>query len=204
MGDLVTYPVLLTLGMRAEADLAAEARAHRDHDVATARANAEELNGAHNIRGSLQFYAFEEPVGDEQAPPETETQWLVGEAELARLNANRGPISGTRSRRAGKRCASRTRPPTHDFARPTRAWRPAAPARTPRSPAGRAFLVRATRRRPLRDEIEALPAAPACRSAPSVPVKRAERPFGLTERELRCSAPWPSAARTGRSPRSSN
>ena len=186
MGDLVTYPVLLTLGMRAEADLAAEARAHRrDHDVATAHANAEELNGAHNVRGSLQFYAFEEPVGDERAPPETETQWLVGEAELARLNAEPRPDLWDEivARWEALRFPY---PAAYARFRQADASLAAGGARadaTVTLQAAHSSCVR-LRAAPLRDEIEALARRARLPLGAERPGQAGERPFGLTEREL--------------------
>ena len=78
--DLLCGPALMSLGIRAEADIAAA----RPHEAAAARAAAEELRGAPDRPGTQQGYGFESPTG-ERAPPETIANDLLGEAELSRL-----------------------------------------------------------------------------------------------------------------------
>ena len=163
-----------------------------------------ELNGAHNVRGSLQFYAFEEPVGDERAPPETEAQWLVGEAELARLNAE--PRPDLWDEIAARWEALRfPYPAAYARFRQADASLAAGGARadaTVTLQAAHSSCVRLGAA-PCATRSRRSPAAPACRSAPSVPVKRASGRSGSPNASSPCSRAWPSAARTGRSPRSS-
>ena len=90
-GDLVNWPALLALGVRAEADLAIQSRAYdQDELVTAARATAVELLGTVDLPGSLKWYRFEEPV-EAPAPPETLAHQLVGDGELARLDADPRP-----------------------------------------------------------------------------------------------------------------
>jgi DNA-binding CsgD family transcriptional regulator/tetratricopeptide (TPR) repeat protein len=85
-GDQLTWPAALTLGLRADADLAEEARARGDGAaIAEARTRAEAL------LDEVGFYrCFEEPV-DEPGPPEALTHYALGEAELARLEGEPRP-----------------------------------------------------------------------------------------------------------------
>jgi tetratricopeptide (TPR) repeat protein len=88
--ELLIGPALLSLGIRAEADLAEQARAEgRLDEFAAARAAAEEILGTPNAIGSLHAYRWERPVA-EPAPPETQTHWALGAAELSRLNGASG------------------------------------------------------------------------------------------------------------------
>ena len=68
-----------------------EARAYDQEELAAAaRATAVELLGADDVPGSLKWYRFEEPV-EAPAPPETLAHRLVGDGELARLDADPRP-----------------------------------------------------------------------------------------------------------------
>ena len=90
-GDLVWWPTLLALGLRAEADRAVRARAEgRDDVVADALTLARTLIGSADIQGSLLWARFERPVAD-PAPPETAAHRLQGAAELARLEGAHRP-----------------------------------------------------------------------------------------------------------------
>ena len=85
-GDLLCWPALLTLGIRAEADLAERARAAGEDD-SDARSRASRILGSPDTPRSLRSYAFEESAGG-PAPPETQLHWALGEAELARATGS--------------------------------------------------------------------------------------------------------------------
>jgi DNA-binding CsgD family transcriptional regulator/tetratricopeptide (TPR) repeat protein/type II secretory pathway predicted ATPase ExeA len=84
--DLLCGPTLLSLGIRAEAEIAIG----RPQEAAAARAGAEELRGAPDRPGTQRWYAFESPT-DEWAPPETIANDLLGDAELSRIAAEPRP-----------------------------------------------------------------------------------------------------------------
>jgi DNA-binding CsgD family transcriptional regulator/tetratricopeptide (TPR) repeat protein len=79
-GDLFSWPVLLTLGLRAEADLAEQARARTKTPDRAVRRDV-----ALALVDEVHWYAFEEPTA-ERAPPETLIHWMLADAELARLD----------------------------------------------------------------------------------------------------------------------
>jgi DNA-binding CsgD family transcriptional regulator/tetratricopeptide (TPR) repeat protein len=84
-GDLFSWPMLLTLGLRAEADLAEQARARtKTPDPAVRR------DVALALVDEVHCYAFEEPIA-ERAPPETLIHWMLADAELARLDGSPRP-----------------------------------------------------------------------------------------------------------------
>ena len=85
-GDLLCAPALLSLGIQAEAGIAAA----RPRETAAARAAAEEIRGAPDRPGTQCWYAFETPTG-EWAPPETIANDLLGEAELSRIGGEPRP-----------------------------------------------------------------------------------------------------------------
>ena len=85
-GDLLCGPALLSLGIRAEAEVAAA----RPAEAAAARGVAEELRGAADRPGTQRWYGFETPTG-EWAPPETIANDLLGEAELSRIDGDPRP-----------------------------------------------------------------------------------------------------------------
>jgi DNA-binding CsgD family transcriptional regulator/tetratricopeptide (TPR) repeat protein len=84
-GDLQYWPALLSLGLRAEGDLAERARSRGDpvRDAAARRSATLELVD------EIKWYAFEERLGapePERAPPETVAHWHIADAELARID----------------------------------------------------------------------------------------------------------------------
>lgn len=79
-GDLLSWPVLLTLGLRAEGDLAEQARARTKTPNRAVRRDV-----ALALVDEVHWYAFEEPIA-ERAPPETLIHWMLADAELARLD----------------------------------------------------------------------------------------------------------------------
>ena len=85
LGGLLSLPPLLSLGLRAEADIAERARATNDPDGVLA---AHEL--AAELLDTLLSYAFLEPT-DSLAPPEILAHHTVGRAEFARLEGTPQP-----------------------------------------------------------------------------------------------------------------
>jgi DNA-binding CsgD family transcriptional regulator len=184
-GDLLWWPALLTFGIRAHIDLAERARAAgRADEATTARDAALDILGSAETPGSLRSYTFDEPVA-EPAPPETQTHWALGEAEISRLDpvqdgemwaevAGRWdrlrfpyPAAYARLREAEARLAG-----AHD--------RPAAAAALRSAHAALSRLGAA----PLREQAEALARrARITLDRPQAPAT-ADRPFDLTAREL--------------------
>jgi DNA-binding CsgD family transcriptional regulator len=79
-GDLLTWPALFNLGLRAAGDLAEQARARGEPGPdATAR------DAACELAGGVHDYGYEASTA-ERAPPETAAQWAVADAELARFD----------------------------------------------------------------------------------------------------------------------
>jgi DNA-binding NarL/FixJ family response regulator len=85
LGGLLSFPPLLALGLRAEADIAERARATNDSDGVLA---AHEL--AVELLDTLLSYAYLEPT-DALAPPEILAHHTVGRAEFARLERTPQP-----------------------------------------------------------------------------------------------------------------
>jgi DNA-binding CsgD family transcriptional regulator len=84
-GDLLSWPAMLNLGLRAVGDLAEKARARAEREaVATDRDAAREL-----VAG-VHFYGYELPTA-ERAPPELHAQWEIANAELARVDGTPQP-----------------------------------------------------------------------------------------------------------------
>jgi DNA-binding CsgD family transcriptional regulator/tetratricopeptide (TPR) repeat protein len=173
-GGIVCYPSMLLLGVRAEADLAARARA-AGRDGAAERARATELLAA------LRSYGFETPVAD-AAPPETAAVFAQADAELARLE---GAPGGELWARTAERWERLRFPYPAGYARLREAEARLA-AGGDRAAAGTALraahaALAAIGARPLREATEAL----ARRARiPLAGAADAERPFDLTEREL--------------------
>ena len=92
-----------------------------------ARAAAVELLGGSDVPGSLKWYRFEEPV-DAPAPPETLAYRLVGDGELARLDADPRPDLWERAAASWEALRFPYRLLTRGFGRPRRSSRRAAPA----------------------------------------------------------------------------
>jgi DNA-binding CsgD family transcriptional regulator/tetratricopeptide (TPR) repeat protein len=85
MGDLQYWPALLSLGLRAEGDLAERARARGEHVPEDAGRRAAALE----LVGEINWYIFEDRLGapePERAPPETVAHWRIADAELARID----------------------------------------------------------------------------------------------------------------------
>ena len=184
-GDIVDWPALLALGVRAEADLAIQSRAYdQDELAAAARATAVEFLGTVDLPGSLKWYRFEEPV-EAPAPPETQAHRLVGDGELARLDADPRPdlweqaaasVGGAALPLPGRlRAVSPGRGDPRDRRRPRRC--------ATAIEASHAACVRLGAA-PLRDEIEALARRARLPLGADHGHEATERPFGLTEREL--------------------
>ena len=184
-GDIVDWPALLALGVRAEADLAIEARAYNQEELsAAARATAVEFLGADDVPGSLKWYRFEDPV-EAPAPPETLAHRLVGDGELARLDADPRPDLWEQ---AAARWEALRFPYQAAYAR----FRQAeailaaggvrADAATALQTAHAACVQLGAA--PLRDEIEALARRARLPLTADHGHDATERPFGLTEREL--------------------
>ena len=173
-GDLVDWPALLALGVRAEADLAIEARACDQEELAAAaRATAVELLGAGDVPGSLKWYRFEEPV-EAPAPPETLAHRLVGDGELAGSTPTRGPTCGSRPRRAWEALRF-PYPAAYARFRQAEAILAAGGARVePRGCDRRPRMPRAcsSAPHPCATRSRRSPAAPACRSPPTMAMRR--------------------------------
>jgi DNA-binding CsgD family transcriptional regulator/tetratricopeptide (TPR) repeat protein len=86
LGGLLDWLMLLTIGLRAKADIAEQATTRDEPTLAAAHHAA-----ALELVDEVQWYAFEEPIAEERAPPETLIQWMVADAELARLDGTPTP-----------------------------------------------------------------------------------------------------------------
>jgi DNA-binding CsgD family transcriptional regulator/type II secretory pathway predicted ATPase ExeA len=173
-GDLLCGPALLSLGIRAEAEIAAA----RPQEAAAALAVAEELRGGPDRPGTQQWYAFETPTG-EWAPPETIANDLLGEAELSRIVG--GPRPDLWMEAAGRFDQVRS-PYQAAYARFREAEARLAArdgAAAPPLQSAHAAAV-ALAAEPLREAVERL----ARRSGIRCGDAAAPRPFGLTGREL--------------------
>ena len=173
--DLLCGPALLSLGLRAEADIAEL----RPQERAAARAVAEELRGAPDRPGTQQWYAFEMPI-DEWAPPETIANDLLGEGELSRITGT--PRPGLWAEAAGRFDQVRS-PYQAAYARLREAearlaLRDRAGAEPPLRRAYAAAVALAAG--PLRDAVERL----ARQAGVGLGDGAGPRPFGLTKREL--------------------
>jgi ATP/maltotriose-dependent transcriptional regulator MalT len=173
--DLLCGPALLSLGLRAEADIAES----RPGERAAARAAAEELRGAPDRPGTQQWYAFELPA-DEWAPPETIANDLLGEGELSRITGEPRPELWTEA--AGRFDQVRS-PYQAAYARLREAearlaLHDRAGAGPPLRQAHAAAAALAAR--PLREAVERL----ARQAGAELGDGTGPRPFGLTKREL--------------------
>jgi DNA-binding CsgD family transcriptional regulator/tetratricopeptide (TPR) repeat protein len=84
-GDLLNWPAMLNLGLRAAGDLAEKARARGEHEPdATGRDAVREL-----VAG-VHFYGYELPTA-ERGPPELLAQWAIANAELERVEGTPQP-----------------------------------------------------------------------------------------------------------------
>jgi DNA-binding CsgD family transcriptional regulator len=84
-GDLQHWPAMLSLGLRAEGDLAQRAGARGEH----VRDDAARRTAALELVDEIHWYAFEERLAEpepERAPPETVAHWEIADAELARID----------------------------------------------------------------------------------------------------------------------
>jgi ATP/maltotriose-dependent transcriptional regulator MalT len=173
--DLLCGPALLSLGLRAEADIAES----RPGERAEARAAAEELRGAPDRPGTQQWYAFELPA-DEWAPPETIANDLLGEGELSRITGEPRPELWTQ---AASRFDQVRSPYQAAYARLREAEarlalhdRAGAEGALRQAHAAAAALAAG----PLREAVERL----ARRAGADLGDGAGPRPFGLTKREL--------------------
>ena len=178
-GDLLNWPAMLNLGLRAAGDLADEARAGGGPGPdAAARDRANEL------RRGVHFYGYEMPTS-ERAPPELKVHWDIANLELARVDPASAPEPIRWSDIAARWDALRH--PYHaSYARLRDAQdrlaagdRPAA-ASALRTAYGAAVALGA---HPLRADIEAL-AKRARIALPSSAPATDGPPFDLTPREL--------------------
>ncbi len=173
--DLLCGPALLSLGLRAEADIAAA----RPREGEAARAAAEELRGAPDLPGTQQWYAFETPI-DAWAPPEVIANDLLGEGELSRIT---GPPRPELWAEAAGRFDQVRSPYQSAYARLREAEaRVAVHDRGgAEPPLRRAHAVAvALAAGPLRDAVERL----ARQAGAGLDHGAEPRPFGLTRREL--------------------
>jgi DNA-binding CsgD family transcriptional regulator/tetratricopeptide (TPR) repeat protein len=178
-GDLLNWPAMLNLGLRAAGDLAEQARAGGGGPDAAARDRAQEL-----LRG-VHFYGYEMPTVD-RAPPETKAQWEIANAELTRIDPSRAPEPEPWSAIAARWDALR-QPYQASYARMRDAHEHLAtgdrPAAAAALRAAHATAV-ALGAHPLRGDIERL-AKRARIALPSTDTPAAaEAPFDLTPREL--------------------
>jgi DNA-binding CsgD family transcriptional regulator len=176
-GDLLTWPALFNLGLRAAGDLAERARARGEPDP-----GATEREAAWELARGVHSYGFEEHSA-ERAPPETLAQWEVADAELARLDG--APEPGLWSDIAARWDALR-QPYQASYARLREAGAHLASGdRRASAAALRAAhgAVVALGAAPLRGEIEAL-AKRARIALPAAAPPAAAAPFDLTSREL--------------------
>ena len=84
-GDLLMWPMMLGLGLRAVGRLAAQARARGDTDALAAAGD-----DAAFLRDEIYKYAFEEPVAD-PAPPELLIHHMLADAERAGVDGEPRP-----------------------------------------------------------------------------------------------------------------
>ncbi len=173
--DLLCGPALLSLGLRAEADIAVA----RPQERAAARAAAEELRGAPDRPGTQEWYAFEMPTG-EWAPPETIANDFLGEGELSRIAGEPRPELWTEAARRFDQVRS---PYQAAYARLREAEsrlavRDRAGAEPPLRSAHEAAVALGAA--PLRDDVERL----ARGAGIGLGDGAGPRPFGLTKREL--------------------
>jgi DNA-binding CsgD family transcriptional regulator len=178
-GDLLMWPMMLGLGLRAVGRLAAQARARGDADaLAAARADAQRL------RDEIHLYRFEEPVGD-PAPPELLTHHVLADAELAEVDGEPRPDLWAD---AAERWDALAFPHHAACARLREAEaRLAAGGERPQAAAAlRSAHATAAElgAEPLREQVEALARRARLDLEAPAPAPAEERPFDLTPREL--------------------
>jgi DNA-binding CsgD family transcriptional regulator len=178
-GDLLMWPWMLGLLLRAVGRLAAQARGRGDDDAfAAARGDAVRL------RDEIHLYRFEEPVAD-PVPPELLIHHMAADAELAEIDGEPRPDLWAE---AAERWDALAFPHHAAYARlrEAEARLAAAGGRPEATAALRAAHATATElgAEPLREQIEALARRARLELDAPAPEHAEERPFDLTPREL--------------------
>jgi DNA-binding CsgD family transcriptional regulator len=178
-GDLLMWPMMLGLGLRAVGRLAAQARARGEADaLAAARADAAMLHE------EIHKYAFEEPVAA-PAPPELLIHHMLADAELAEVDGAPRPDLWAEAAERWDRLtfphhAAHARLREADARLAAGGDRPEAVAALRSAHATAAELGA----EPLREQIEALARRARVDLEAPAPAQAPERPHDLTPREL--------------------